>query len=131
MRRGEYEIVVARVLRKSGHSVILESELSSGQKKCDGLLDDTSMEIKAVEGARYTVPSTVNTERMGDLLTVRFRVGAVFQDSYVSVYFDDERVMHIKKKIMAPGEMEQVILKKSALEEHAGLKTITVKIEKE
>ncbi len=98
---------------------------------CKDISDEKGIEIKAVEGARYTVPSTVNTERMGDLLTVRFRVGAVFQDSYVSVYFDDERVMHIKKKIMAPGEMEQVILKKSALEEHAGLKTITVKIEKE
>ena len=60
MRRGEYEIVVARVLRKSGHSVILESELSSGQKKCDGLLDDTSMEIKAVEGnGTWTISSAL------------------------------------------------------------------------
>ncbi len=98
---------------------------------CKDISDEKGIEIKAVEGARYTVPSTVNTERMGELLTVRFRVGAVFQDSYVSVYFDDERVMHIKKKIMAPGEMEQVILKKSALQEYAGIKTITVKIEKD
>ena len=98
---------------------------------CKDSSREKGIEIKAVEGARYTVPSTVNTERMDDLLTVRFRVGAVFTDSYVSVYFDDERVMHNKKKIMAPGEMEQVILKKSALMEHAGLKTITVKIEQD
>ncbi|MCR4744104.1 MAG: NAD(P)/FAD-dependent oxidoreductase [Lachnospiraceae bacterium] len=98
---------------------------------CKDNSTEKGIEIKAVEGARYTVPSTVNTDRMNDLLTVRFRVGAVFTDSYVSVYFDDERVMHVKKKIMAPGEMEQVILKKSALKEHAGLKTITVKIEKD
>jgi hypothetical protein len=39
--------------------------------------------------------------------------------------------MHNKKRIMAPGEMEQVILLKSKLEEKPGLKKITVKIEAE
>lgn len=89
------------------------------------------IEIVATEGARYTVPSTIDVDRMDDKLTVRFRVGAVFKDSYVSVYFDDERVMHNKKRIMAPGEMEQVILLKDKLAEKPGLKKITVKIEKE
>ncbi|MBR4708195.1 MAG: FAD-dependent oxidoreductase [Pseudobutyrivibrio sp.] len=94
----------------------------------DGAAD---IEIIATEGARYTVPSTINVDRMDDKLTVRFRVGAVYKDSYVSVYFDDERVMHNKKRIMAPGEMEQVILLKSKLAEKPGLKKITVKIENE
>ena len=89
------------------------------------------IEIVATEGARYTVPSTIDLGRMDDKLTVRFRVGAVYKDSYVSVYFDDERVMHNKKRIMAPGEMEQVILLKSKLEEKPSLKKITVKIEAE
>ena len=89
------------------------------------------IQLKAVEGARYTVPCTINPERMDDLLTVRFRVGAVFKDSYVSVYFDDERVMHKKKRIMAPGEMEQVILQKKKIDEKPDLKTITIKIEAE
>lgn len=95
----------------------------------EGKGDD--IEIVATEGARYTVPSTIDLDRMDDKLTVRFRVGAVYKDSYVSVYFDDERVMHNKKRIMAPGEMEQVILLKSKLEEKPGLKKITVKIENE
>ncbi|WP_028235584.1 NAD(P)/FAD-dependent oxidoreductase [Pseudobutyrivibrio sp. MD2005] len=89
------------------------------------------IEIVATEGARYTVPSTIDIGRMDDKLTVRFRVGAVYKDSYVSVYFDDERVMHNKKRIMAPGEMEQVILLKNKLEEKPDLKKITVKIEAE
>ena len=93
--------------------------------------DKESIKLVATEGARYTVPVTINTDRMDDLLTVRFRVGAVFQDSYVSVYFDDERIMHLKKRIMAPGEMEQVILQKKKLAEYPDLKTITIKIEKE
>ncbi len=89
------------------------------------------VKLVATEGARYTVPCTLDTDRMDDLLTVRFRVGAVFQDSYVSVYFDDERIMHNQKRIMAPGEMEQVILQKKKLAEYPNLKTITIKIEKE
>ena len=89
------------------------------------------IELVATEGARYTVPSTIDVDRMDDLLTVRFRVGAVFKNSYVSVYFDDERVMHNKKRIMAPGEMEQVILQKTKLKEKVGLKKITIKIEPE
>ena len=89
------------------------------------------IEISAVGGARYTVPSTVDAERMDDLLTVRFRVGDVYKDSFVSVYFDDERVMHNQKRIMAPGEMEQIILQKKQLQERASLKKITVKVESE
>ncbi|MCR4589275.1 MAG: NAD(P)/FAD-dependent oxidoreductase [Lachnospiraceae bacterium] len=89
------------------------------------------IKLVATEGARYTVPCTLDVDRMDDLLTVRFRVGAVFQDSYVSVYFDDERIMHNQKRIMAPGEMEQVILQKKKLVEYPNLKTITIKIEKE
>lgn len=89
------------------------------------------IELVATEGARYTVPSTINRERMDDLLTVRFRVGDVYKNSFVSVYFDDERVVHNEKRILAPGEMEQIILQKKKLLEYPNLKKITVKIEKE
>ena len=68
---------------------------------------------------------------MEDLLTVRFRVGDVYKDSYVSVYFDDERVVHNKKRIMSPGEMEQIVLKKDELIKRSNLKRITVRIESE
>ncbi len=87
--------------------------------------------IIATEGARYTVPRHINVEKMDDLLTVRFRVGAVFKDSYISVYYNDERVMHRKKQVMAPGEMEEVILQKAKLAAYPDLQSITVKIEKE
>ncbi|MGN0362969.1 MAG: NAD(P)/FAD-dependent oxidoreductase, partial [Bilifractor sp.] len=44
--------------------------------------------LVATDGARYTVPSVIHPDRMEDLLTVRFRVGAVYKQAYVSVYFD-------------------------------------------
>lgn len=89
------------------------------------------VDIIATEGARYTVPRFIRVDQMDDLLTVRFRVGAVFKDSYISVYYNDERVMHRKKPVMAPGEMEEIKLQKEKLQAYPDLKTITVKIEKE
>lgn len=87
--------------------------------------------IAAADGVRYTVPCRIDRSRMEDQLTVRFRVGAVWKNSYLSVYFDQKRVQHRKKQVMAPGEMEQIVLKKQELEAYPQLKCITVKIEKE
>ena len=91
--------------------------------------DGESVKLIATDGARYTVPSTVNINRMDDLLTVRFRVGNVYKNAYMNVYFNDELVIHKKKRIFAPGEMEQFILQKEKLAAYPNLKTITVKIE--
>ena len=101
------------------------------QNGCADEKSGTDIQLVATEGARYTVPSTINVSRMEDNLTVRFRVGAVYKDSYVSVFFDDERVQHRKKRIMAPGELEQIIIQKKTLADYPDLRTITVKIEAE
>ena len=85
--------------------------------------------LEPVDGVRYTVPVSVNTARMDEDLTVRFRVGAVFKNCYVSAYFDDERVIHRKRQIVAPGEMEEIRLTKDQLLKYPDLNTITVKIE--
>jgi NADPH-dependent 2,4-dienoyl-CoA reductase/sulfur reductase-like enzyme len=89
------------------------------------------IEIIATEGARYTVPKFINLDRMPDTLTLRFRVSAVYKNSYISVYYNDERVLHKKKLVMAPGEMEEVKLIKEKLMAFPDLTNITVKIEKE
>ncbi len=87
--------------------------------------------IIATQGARYTVPKTVNPQRRDEKHVVRFRVGDVYMNCYVSVYFDDERIIHRKRPVVAPGEMEQIELKKEQLEAYPDLKEITVKIEME
>lgn len=102
--------------------------VANGCKEAD---EDWVIRVEATDGARYTVPSTIRPAEMDDQLTVRFRVGAVFKGCYTSVYFDDERVRHVKKRIMAPGEMEQVILLKKQILEHPGMKKITIRIEQE
>lgn len=87
------------------------------------------VKIVATDGVRYTVPSVINVDRMDGDSIVRFRVGDVYKNHYVSVYLNDERVLHRKKQVMAPGEMENVVLKKDQLAAVDGLNTITVKLE--
>lgn len=92
---------------------------------------DSSKEVKIlpVDGVRYTVPTTVRPEVMDDTLTVRFRVGQVFKNCAIATYFGDELISKRKRPVMAPGEMEQVILKKSQLAEYPDIENITIKIE--
>ena len=87
------------------------------------------IDIIPTDGVRYTVPKYIRPENMADSLTVRFRVGGVYKNCYISTYFDDERVMRRKRPVVAPGEMEEIKLSKAKLAEYPNLKTITVKIE--
>ena len=87
--------------------------------------------LAGTDGVRYTVPGTVHPEFMDEKVTVRFRVGRIFQNAYISVYFDDERISRRKRPVMAPGEMEEVKLDKAKLLEYPDLKSITIRIEEE
>lgn len=80
-------------------------------------------------GVRYTVPATIDPASMDEKLTVRFRVGAVKRNVFESVYVDGARIAHKKRPIVAPGEMEQVILKKADLEKHPDAESIRVVLE--
>lgn len=93
--------------------------------------DSRGVPVSAENGVRYTVPSFVDVDAMDDTLTVRFRVANEYRNRYVSVYLDDERIQHRKKRVMAPGEMEQVTLKKANLAAREGLAKITVMLEEE
>ena len=88
------------------------------------------IKLEAKGGVRYTVPSIIHPENMPDTLTVRFRVGGIYKNSFISVYFGDQRVQHRKKTVMAPGEMEQVLLKKADLQ-NIDFDTVTVTVEAE
>ena len=90
---------------------------------------ENEVPIVPTGGVRYTVPSHIRIDRMEEQLKVRFRVGAVYSGCYVSVYLDEERIIHRKRPVMAPGEMEEILLKKQQLREQEGLAQITVKIE--
>lgn len=110
-----------------------ESEAAGRSAKAyvDGFINrDDSIQLETGFGVRYTVPSSVDKNNIPKTVLVRFRVANVYENMYLSVYFDDERKSHKLKKIMAPGEMEQVILPKLWFDQQPNLKKITILIEK-
>ena len=73
---------------------------------------EETVRLVAKNGVRYTVPQNLHPSQMEDTLTVRFRVGDIYKDCYIGIYLDDRQIARIRKNKLAPGEMEQVILKK-------------------
>ena len=91
--------------------------------------DVKTVEISPEGGVRYTVPKFIRPTEMEDNLTVRFRVGDVYKNKAIATYFGDELISKRKRPVMAPGEMEQVILSKKKLAEYPDLSKITIRIE--
>lgn len=91
--------------------------------------DAKTVEILPADGVRYTVPKFIRPTEMDDTLIVRFRVGAVYKNCAIATYFDDELISKRKRPVMAPGEMEQVILDKKKLGDSPDLSRITIRIE--
>ena len=80
-------------------------------------------------GVRYTVPQTLHIADMADRVTVRFRVADVYRDKQLVVYYDGREVRRIKKRILAPGEMEELVLMKSSFADWPDVQTITIALE--
>lgn len=108
-------------------------EEKKAQNRCHREREDSSEQafvlLKPSEGVRYTVPSSIHPERMRDEQIVRFRVGGVYKNCYIGVYLNGERILHRKRPVMAPGEMEEVKLKKSWLENIQNTSVITIQVE--
>ncbi|WP_409967837.1 FAD-dependent oxidoreductase [Bengtsoniella intestinalis] len=89
---------------------------------------ETTVPLVAKGGVRYTVPATICPQTMTEDVTVRFRVGQVYQKAAIAVYAGERLLSRRKKKIMTPGEMEEVVLKKADLQ---GATAVTITIEQE
>lgn len=116
---------VARLSGKTAQPGTLEPRDESSET----LTGTGEIKIRTGNGVRYTVPSFVNPERLDGNLIIRFRVGAIYKDSSVVVRLGGERLRALKKKIIAPGEMEQVIITKDELLQHENADSIEISIE--
>lgn len=83
--------------------------------KNGGESEDRVIDVICDGKVRYTVPQMIRPADMEDTLTVRFRVANVYKNASVVVKAGDHELVRRKKQIMAPGEMEQVVLKKADL----------------
>lgn len=96
-------------------------------KKCEG----KKITLVPEKGVRYTVPFTVTPEHMEAEVVVRFRVGSVFRNCYIAVYYDETLIYRRRRNVMAPGEMEEVKLQKEKLLEWGTIEVIRIAIEEE
>jgi NADPH-dependent 2,4-dienoyl-CoA reductase/sulfur reductase-like enzyme len=90
----------------------------------------SKIEVKANVGIRYVVPKYINPENVEKNLELSFRVKDIYKDHYIAVYFDHKRVLHQKKRILTPGEMQTVKITAEMLNTHP-CSEISIGVEKE
>ena len=98
-----------------------------------GCKNEEAKEIKVVceGGVRYSVPVRICPDHLADdaMVTLRFRVANVYKNKKIVVYAGDEVIFSRKRPVLAPGEMETVLLKAKALKAHPEIDHITVTLE--
>ena len=87
--------------------------------------------IRTAGGVRYTVPVKIRPEALDPegKVTIRFRVGAVYQNKRIVIYAGDKQIFTKKRNVLAPGEMETVNLKSQLLLDCPEANEITVTLE--
>ncbi|MDK2902773.1 MAG: hypothetical protein PWP48_1926 [Clostridiales bacterium] len=95
-----------------------------------GMLDESkaSIKVKAGPGVRYIVPNAINLTRVDDAVTLYFRVDNVYEGAALRVLTDKGILFNIKKKIIVPGEMQHIKLKKSFLTKQGDIRDIIVEV---
>lgn len=96
----------------------------------NGLKVQEEISIRPENGVRYTVPTKIGVDQKEDI-KIRFRVGKIYKQCYVYVFINGQRVIRKKCLILAPGEMEQIVITKKQLEPFEQIEEMIVKIEEE
>ena len=64
------------------------------------------------DGVTGVVPQRIDPSALPEVLNLRFRVRREVRDHYLSVYADGARIAHLRRRIMTPGQMEEIALKR-------------------
>lgn len=81
---------------------------------------------KGVKGVRYIVPQIINKDNLVENIELFMRVDNVYKDKNLIIKQGDRIINIVKKKNLAPGEMEKITIKPIDI---IGNDTITVEIE--
>ena len=73
--------------------------------------------IRNAKGINYTVPQKISANDIDDNLTIFMRVNNVYKDMIIKVMSGDKVVKQLKKKHLAPAEMERVVINKELLKD--------------
>lgn len=88
------------------------------------------IKVNAKNGVRYTVPQSIRADNVENDVNLFMRVGNIYKDVYLVVRDGGNIVYKARKRVMAPGEMESIKLKKELIDKIEGSE-ITVELAKE
>ncbi len=83
---------------------------------------------KGINGVRYIVPQKVNIKNDGDV-KLYFRVGQVYKNAKIVAKYNGEEIISRKRPRLAPGEMEDVLIKNDMLKKFAEGGIIEISVE--
>ena len=83
--------------------------------------------VKAVCGVRYVMPQLIHTDAEAPL-TLFFRVDNNYRDKVLTVSADGEPVYQVKKRILVPGQMENVVLRSNVLDRIKNASSVSVSL---
>jgi len=87
--------------------------------------DANYIDVVASNGIRYTVPQRIDPLNMEDKITLRFRVDNVYKNRKIVASLGEEVLITRKKVVLAPGEMEELVIEKAMLKDYKG-KTLNI-----
>lgn len=118
----------ARVSETDIIEAATQAERLSDMKTGQADWERGNFEIKAAEGVGYVIPQQVGTARVDDQLELFLRVRRVYHDARLVLHSGGRLIKEVRRRHLAPGEMEHVTLKKSELEAIAdGVLTVEIK----
>ncbi len=83
---------------------------------------------KGVNGVRYIVPQKVNIKNDDDV-KLYFRVGSTYKNAKIVVKYNGEEILSRKRPRLAPGEMENVVIKNDMLKGFSAGGVIEISVE--
>ncbi|SHJ62631.1 Thioredoxin reductase [Dethiosulfatibacter aminovorans DSM 17477] len=87
---------------------------------------DKVIETEALSGIGYIVPQKVRVDEVDEKLALFMRVTNVYRDARLSVKADGKEIYSVRKKHLAPGEMERIDIRKELIGENIGKLTVEV-----
>lgn len=84
--------------------------------------------VRTSPDIRYTVPSAVVLSGLNKDIKIRFRVGNIYKHKKVTASAGDLVLATKIRKVMAPGEMEEIILPLSKLKDIKGASEINITV---
>ncbi len=92
---------------------------------------EKTLPVETLDGVRYCVPQAISPARMAEKITLRMRVGGVFEDRWLEVWAGETLIAKKRRPILVPGEMEEINVKRddllAALDSGAEKITVTLR----